>query len=116
MKKYFIWGATAICLLFAFTKVYAVDEFVQQTQVGEVVLTKEACQLTFNEPTPLKYRAYATEEGKENHEGCWFMDEVPGNNGMIPVVAVFWPEYNSSYIYDVKTFSPREKKPHEGKF
>lgn len=44
------------------------------TDVGNVVITSQPCDIKFEAPNNFKYRAFAT-EGNGVHEGCWMADE-----------------------------------------
>lgn len=75
-------------------------EMVMPTDVGEVVLTVEECDLqNFIPYSGFDYKAYATEKGHDDHLGCWQAD---GN-----VVNIFFPEIWATASYDKKLFRPR---------
>lgn len=44
------------------------------TDVGNVVITPNGCDIKFDGPSNFKYRAYAT-EGVIEHEGCWYRED-----------------------------------------
>lgn len=99
----------AVALLALSVGASAGDRVYFNTDVGMVVLTKEPCEFKFNEPSQFKYRAYATEKGHPDHEGCWFLDVVDAAQGPIASVNAFFPEApNQVYVYNPSMFAPLE--------
>ena len=88
----------------------AADRLFYKTPVGYVVLTDEPCEYTFGEPTPFELRAYATEAGKNNHEGCFFLDMSGAEvkDGII-TFDVYWPELDQTALYDARKFTQKKE-------
>ena len=82
-----------------------VKEMTMKTETGEVVLTTEPCTFTKMGLTGYPYAAYATEKGHANHEGCWKVDVVDRYSAIL----VYFPEIDSTAVYNPKLFSPKKK-------
>lgn len=77
-------------------------EMTMPTDVGEIVLTVEECALSKYIPySGFDYKAYATEEGHDDHLGCWMEDGQ--------LVHIFFPEIWATATYDKRYFRPRVK-------
>ena len=75
-------------------------EMVMATEVGEIVLTVEECDLQNQIPySGFDYKAYATEEGQPDHLGCWRADDFN--------VSIFFPEIWATATYHKSYFRPR---------
>lgn len=99
----------ALSLLLSSTA-YAGDELYMQTDVGYVVLTKQACEYKFDHPTNFKYRAYATDvNAKEPHEGCWYLDSVEAAGGTMGSINIYFPEINATAYYNPNIFTDKKE-------
>jgi hypothetical protein len=72
-------------------------EMVLKTEVGQIVLTLEPCQMSPH--FGYEYKAYATENGAPDHPGCW--KEEGG------AVGIWFPEIKSVATYKKSLFEPR---------
>tara|TARA_R110000868_G_scaffold138719_1_gene353073 strand:- start:156 stop:491 length:336 start_codon:yes stop_codon:yes gene_type:complete len=75
------------------------QEFVMKTEVGEIVLTSQACSPELAKSL-YYYYAYASEPGFI-HPGCWKIVEA--------VVHIYFPEIDTTAVYKKDLFGPRQQ-------
>jgi hypothetical protein len=76
-----------------------IKEMSMATDVGEVVLTLERCPIA--SPEGFDYYGYATEQGNQDHPGCWGADNE--------IVQIWFINENVIGIYKKTLFKPRLK-------
>ena len=75
------------------------QEFAMKTEVGEIVLTSQACSPELAKSL-YYYYAYASEPGFI-HPGCWKIVEA--------VVHIYFPEIDTTAVYKKELFGPRQQ-------
>jgi len=97
ITAFILWWVTS-CIDNAYSETLP-QEFAMKTEVGEIVLTSQACSPELAKSL-YYYYAYASEPGFI-HPGCWKIVEA--------VVHIYFPEIDTTAVYKKELFGPRQQ-------